>query len=436
MTLTLRNGKRRKVHDANTTNKMENIIDLHNNNRTLTLGNDKQLKVYDANQLKENVFSQYSGPKAMKKFKTRLVNYFTKDHGGICILKKSLDTHNYESSSIGKGYMEYVINNIYDDHTLTTNTERTYYLYVTATTDEYGNDRKNGDFMENIVNVLVYKEGCPKLTKRTSYNPIHLTIICQSKLLTREIDKNKKKIRNVNLASVLTASAYHVLVGAFINGSKEKGYTHVILEVASNAPYDTLKSKVNSNRKYYYGMRASSHLLTRYASKGFIEEPRLALEDKCFDIQYPYNTMILDIKTKGRDGDERLLIMGKILKELSIFANESLSQDVKAKAAGYLKKIHDHDTDLTYKEIHDVYKEASELVYGNVNATNIKKKIDVGYNALKLTSSTPQPSPVVGSKRETRKTEPIIRYGSGWDDVNIIGICDTCGKPKISSCNL
>jgi len=190
--------------------------------------------------------------------------------GKICTKKKNISVDDYTESNVVPNYIFYILQNIFYEPG-----KQKYRMFVTV----------NGELdnmFENIVNILVYKEGCEKLAEHMGIRDdqiIQFTIICQNK--THTVPEK-----------LGTRSAYILLSQEFFKTIKRIGYKYVILEAANNAYYPVdIK-----DRKAEYGRGASLHLLSRYAASGFYEDPNIALKYDCFDALYPYNSMILDLR--------------------------------------------------------------------------------------------------------------------------------------------
>jgi hypothetical protein len=226
-------------------------------------GDQTVLDIYDEQEFMYEYISEY-GSMDLEKLSIFFQN--------MCYKQPSPKTNDYTESGVGDLYIYNVLNSIYNlEGKVKDATEHR--LFVTI-----NNDTKI-KFMDRIVNLLVYKTGCKGLASAKGVDEnkiIHYTIICQNKSQTVIIGSR---------------SPYIVLSHAFINSSKDNGYSYIILEVASSYDYNQdIKKRIPK-----YGQGASMHLIVKYATLGFVEDPRVALNYKCFDKNYPYNSMILDL---------------------------------------------------------------------------------------------------------------------------------------------
>ena len=90
-----------------------------------------------------------------------------------------------------------------------------------------------------------------------------------------------------------------VLMRLMQNACKELGFEHIVLEVAN-----PVLSECPEPRVYGDGRASAAGLIANYERAGYVEDPSLALESKCFDPTHPYVTMKLALNPVVAEEEE------------------------------------------------------------------------------------------------------------------------------------
>tara|TARA_B100000674_G_scaffold478625_1_gene475948 strand:+ start:1372 stop:2277 length:906 start_codon:yes stop_codon:yes gene_type:complete len=145
---------------------------------------------------------------------------------------------------------------------------------------------------------------------RSPYERIHGFLVAEKDSCENPpIDRKNKNKHNINKLSIVCTSPFTdrkavgtFLIGSFMVLSKIANYPLLILEVAND------QMEEDKENKYGKGRDTQKNLFCAYERFGFREMPRIHYNWECFNEDYPYPTMMLDLNNFDYNCISELLI--------------------------------------------------------------------------------------------------------------------------------